>query len=62
MKRNRYSSSSVSDSEAQESNWPKRKLHRKPDPKNAHIEEMPQMDDPENLCGETKKWGTFNYV
>ena len=46
MKRNRYSSSSASDSEAQESNRPK---GRKPDSKNPRIEEMPQMDDLENF-------------
>ena len=46
MKRNRYSSSSASDSEAQEGNRPK---GRKPDSKNPRIEEMPQMDDLENF-------------
>ena len=46
MKRNRYSSSSASDSEAQESNRPK---DRKPDSTNPLMEEMPQMDDLENF-------------
>ena len=46
MKRNRYSSSSASDIEAQESNRPKR---WKPNSKNSCIEEMPQMDDLENF-------------
>ena len=49
MKRNRYSSSSASDSEAQESNRPKGKPDRKPDSKNPRTEEMPQIDDLENF-------------
>ena len=49
MKRNRYSCSSASDSEAQESNRPKGKLNRKPGSKNPRKEEMPQMDYLENF-------------